>query len=186
MERKTEVPLFSEIPRKGHGCFGKFRYFHFKLFLFYCQANFEFPGGFSVLNNFLNDFWYFRPFTFEKYPVDFRTFPERRRTNCNLKRRALHPNACSAGVSSIHSWVPLGSFLHAIIGWEIIFTAQERYRALPRSPGGYTRPVRHCPRALPAKLQFTPPLDEKCCSKKGKYGIITETAHFSPENTLGG
>ena len=56
-------------------------------------------------------------------------------TNCNLKRRALHPNACSAGVSSLHSWAPLDSFLHAVIGWEITFTAQKRYRAIPRSPG---------------------------------------------------
>ena len=32
---------------------------------------------------------------------------------------------------------------------------QNRYRAPPRSPGGHTGPVRHCPRALPAKLQFT-------------------------------
>ena len=42
--------------------------------------------------------------------------------NCNLKRRALHPNACSAGLSSLHSWVPLGSFLHAVIEWEIHFS----------------------------------------------------------------
>ena len=73
-------------------------------------------------------------------------------TNCNLKRRALHPNACSAGLSSIHSWVQLGSFLHAVIGWKDIFPAQKRYRALPWSPGFHTSPVRHCPRALPAKL----------------------------------
>ena len=72
--------------------------------------------------------------------------------NCNLKRRALHPHACSAGLSSLHSWAPLGSFLHAINGWEIIFTAQKRYRAPPRSPGFHTSPVRHCPRALPANL----------------------------------
>ena len=32
---------------------------------------------------------------------------------------------------------------------------QKRYRALPGSPGECTTPVRHCPRALPAKLQFT-------------------------------
>ena len=31
---------------------------------------------------------------------------------------------------------------------------QKRYRALPGSPGECTTPVRHCPRALPAKLQF--------------------------------
>ena len=77
-----------------------------------------------------------------------------RQANCCLKRRALHPNACSAGLLSLHSWVQLGSFLHAMIGREIIFTAQKRYRAPPRSPGQHTRPVRHCPRALPAKLQF--------------------------------
>ena len=37
-----------------------------------------------------------------------------------------------------------------------------------------------------AKSQFTPLPDENGCGVKGKYGIITETAHFSPENTLGG
>ncbi|MCI5484790.1 MAG: hypothetical protein MR426_06980, partial [Clostridiales bacterium] len=33
-------------------------------------------------------------------------------------------------------------------------TAQKRYRALPRSPGFHTSPVRHCLRAQPAKQQF--------------------------------
>ena len=71
--------------------------------------------------------------------------------NCNLKRRALHPNACSAGLSSLHSWAPLGSFLHATIGWEITFTAQKRYRAPPQESRMTHMSVRHCSRALPAK-----------------------------------
>ena len=44
--------------------------------------------------------------------------------------------------------------------------AQKRYRAQPRSPGFHTSPVRHCPRALPAKLQFSGML-----SKTDKHDI---------------
>ena len=69
METETEVPLFSEIPHKGHSCFGKFRCFHFKHFRFYCQVIFDIPNRFSVLNNFIINFWYFRPFPSAKTPL---------------------------------------------------------------------------------------------------------------------
>ena len=45
---------------------------------------------------------------------------------------------------------------------------QKRYRAPPRSPGERTSPVRHCPRALPAKLQFTGLLSNQLYSPVGE------------------
>ena len=52
---------------------------------------------------------------------------------------------------------------------------QKRYRALPRSPGWRTRPVRHCPRALPAKLQFGGQL-----RKTGKHVFYFPLPSFRP------
>ena len=112
-----------------------------------------------------------RPISLPTLAIDAHRSPLDRNSsvNCCLKRRALHPNACPGGPSSICSWVPLGIALDTRcepirpFPWypyrffpqqnnQIAIT--DRYRAVPNGPSTQGHLSTHWQRALPAKFQF--------------------------------